>query len=125
MAKHNEIGKDGEFEAKKYLESLKYEIVDVNVRYVYGEIDIVARESMRVGYTYHFVEVKTVARERSVNGYHPLQNISREKLNRLRRAVQAYIMGHTEVRNWQFDALCVYLPPEKAPVCEFIPNIVL
>jgi putative endonuclease len=125
MAKHNEIGKEGEGEAKKYLEGLGYEIVDINVRYVYGEIDIVARESMRVGHKYHFVEVKTVARERTVNGYHPLQNISREKLNRLRRAVQAYIMGHKDVRNWQFDAVCVYLPPGKIAFCDFLENIVL
>jgi putative endonuclease len=125
MAKHNDDGVKGENEASHYLEKCGYEVVSRNVRYKYGEIDIVARERRRATYKYHFVEVKTVAREKAGTTYHPLQNISREKMNRLKRAVQAYLMGHPEVVDWQFDALCVYLTPSGGVACEMFEGEVL
>lgn len=125
MARHNETGVLGEKQAQEYLLRAGHEIVAVNVRYPYGEIDIVTREKVRYRNIYHFVEVKSVARERSPHNYSPLQNISREKLARQRRAVQAYLMGHKEVVEWQYDVLCMYLPAGKAAECEYLPNQVL
>jgi putative endonuclease len=109
MAQHNEVGAAGEVSAEKFLILQGHDILDRNVRFVYGEIDIVTREKRRVGYVYHFVEVKTVARGKSSSKlYHPLQNVTREKLSRLRRAVQGYLFKHPEVKEWQFDVLCVF-----------------
>jgi putative endonuclease len=109
MARHNEIGVLGEVSAEKYLVSMGRDILDQNVRFLYGEIDIVTREKRRAGYLYHFVEVKTVARGKTDSKiYHPLQNVTREKVKRLRRAVQGYLFKHPEIQEWQFDVLCVF-----------------
>jgi putative endonuclease len=125
MAKHNDIGALGENAAARRLEEQGHEVIDRNVRYPYGEIDMVTREKIRSRMIFHFVEVKTVARERSPHTYNPLQNISREKLARQRRAIQAYLMGHREIVEWCYDVMCVYLPPGKSPEFEYIPKQVL
>lgn len=109
MAQHNDTGLIGESEAAKFLITQGWEIVARNVRFKYGELDIVAREKIRAGYMYHFVEVKTVARGKyDSKVYHPMQNVTREKVKRLRRAVQGFIFKCPEVKIWQFDILCVY-----------------
>jgi Holliday junction resolvase-like predicted endonuclease len=81
---------------------------------------------VRRGYVYHFVEVKTVARGKSSSRtYHPLQNVTREKIMRLKRAAQAYCMKHTEVEEWQFDILCIFMPSSEVAVYEMYLNQLL
>ena len=44
MAKHNELGKEGENIARMYLMQNEYEIIENNYTYKKGEIDIIAQK---------------------------------------------------------------------------------
>ena len=61
-----------------------YRILERNLRYKFGEIDIVAEKN----HTLCFVEVRT--RENADLG-HPLETISVNKQKRIRRAAEAFI----------------------------------
>jgi putative endonuclease len=117
MAKHNEIGTIGETVAAKYLENKGFSIIDRNYRKKWGELDIVAQKDGRL----HFVEVKTVSRksydgkfEQEINNYRPEDNMHPWKLQKLRRALQTYLLEkYRDDPPWQFDLACVFLDQEK------------
>lgn len=118
MAKNNEIGKQGEQIATNYLEKKGFFVVNRNYRRKWGELDIVAEKQGRV----HFVEVKTVSRrsyggyfEQEINNYRPEDNVHSQKIKRLSRIIQTYMIEkyHKSEPEWQFDILCVFLDMEK------------
>lgn len=130
MARHNEIGEKGEEIAAKWLENKGFIVIDKNYRKKWGELDIVAEKNGVV----HFVEVKTVSRksyggrfEQEINNYRPEDNMHPWKLQRLRRALQTYILEkRLDGREWQFDLACVFLDWEKRVAkVKFIENLVL
>lgn len=112
MAIHNEIGALGEKIAENFLKSKGLTIITRNYRKPYGEIDIVARENGLM----RFVEVKTVSCETSAGSgksvsremLRPEENVHPQKLKKLGRVVQAYVISH-ETDEWVFDLICVYL----------------
>lgn len=118
MAKHNEIGEIGETMAASFLLRNGYKVLCRNYRKKWGELDIVAEKNTIV----HFVEVKTVSRQsfgdhfaEQINNYRPEDNMHPWKLQRLRRAMQTYILEKykTSDPRWQFDLICVFLNQEK------------
>ena len=125
------VGRIGEDIAGKYLENKGFSIVGLNYRKRYGEIDIIAQK----GKITHFIEVKSVSCEnldqnvsRVTDNYRPEDNIHPQKLKRLARTVQAYLLekfpkGEPE---WVFDAITVRLDMKtrKAKV-KFMNNIIL
>jgi putative endonuclease len=130
MAKHNEIGKMGEDVATKYLENKGFIIIDRNYRKKWGELDIIAQKDKVL----HFVEVKSVSRksyggsfEKEINNYRPEDNMHPWKIQRLRRALQTYLLE--KYRNdplWQFDLACVFLDMERRVArVKFMENIIL
>lgn len=141
MAKHNEIGRIGEGIAARFLHSKGLKIVVRNYWKPYGEIDIVARETVEGANRVHFVEVKTVSYEtdgegdptishlpagRQVEpGYRPEENMHYQKAKRLSRAIESYIISHG-TGEWQFDVVCVYVDQKarKAKV-RWIKDIIL
>jgi putative endonuclease len=112
VADHNVLGADGERIAAEFLESKGLSILAKNYRKPYGEIDLVARETSGI---VHFVEVKSVSsggRSRDVGGvshetYRPEDNVHGEKLLRLGRVIQTYIVSHEIDDDWQFDVITV------------------
>jgi len=72
MASHNELGKEGEELAAKWLSEHGYTILHANWRHSHYEIDIVATK----GKFLHFVEVK--ARKASPFGY-PEDSVTKKK----------------------------------------------
>lgn len=88
LKKHNKtLGTHGEDKACQYLESLGYKIVERNVRFKQGEIDIIAQRSN----TIYFVEVKT----RSSNKFGmPYEAITPLKLMRMRKTAEIYLHSH-------------------------------
>lgn len=115
MAKHNEIGTIGEGIAREFLESKGYFIKDKNYRRKYGEIDIVALDSKRV---WCFIEVKSVSHEMGERGvpyetYRPEENVHPQKVKRLLRVIEEYLVSHEIDGEWQFDVLAVHLDTEK------------
>lgn len=125
------VGALGEEIACRFLIGHKYDLLDRNFRQKCGEIDIVA-EKMGI---LHFVEVKTVSREKcggvihetsDPSGYRPEDNIHFRKLQRLERTIQIYLIKNHVPREtrFQIDGVTVYLHPEcqKASV-KLIENI--
>lgn len=112
------IGKIGEDCACKYLQKKGYTIIDRNYLKKWGEIDIVAKKGSKV----HFIEVKSVSREinreagggvihETKDGYRPEDNVHPQKLLRLGRTVQSYLLEKdiSDDIEWQFDVMTVYI----------------
>jgi putative endonuclease len=109
-----EVGRKGEQYAVDYLKQNNFSITDRNYRKKWGEIDIVACKSGAI----HFVEVKTVKRVNYQSGkddaYLPEDNIHPQKLKRLFRAIETYLLEKRvgEEVDWQLDAILIYVDGE-------------
>lgn len=125
------IGRIGEDIAGKYLENKGFRVVGRNYLKKYGEIDIIAQK----GQMTHFIEVKTVTHENFpqyvsyvTDNYRPEDNIHPQKLKRLARTIQAYLLekfpkGEPE---WQFDAITVRLDMKtRRAKVRFMDNLIL
>lgn len=130
MAKHNEIGKIGESIATKWLESHKYSIIQRNYFKKWGEIDIIASKNSRM----HFVEVKSVSYETrkmlecavSHETWRPEENVHREKLKRLGRAIETLLFERQYTGAWQIDVLTIRIVPrERFARVNLIDNVIL
>lgn len=109
MAKHLESGKFGELLAAKFLKAGGYEVLNVNWRYKYWEVDIIAKD----GDILVFVEVKS----RKQSGFgEPSDFVDVKKQRNLIQAADAYL----ELTNYQgeirFDIVSVYLDSEKVEI---------
>ena len=117
------IGDIGEEVTVKYLERKGFRILERNYLRKWGEIDIIAEK----GQLLSFIEVKSVSREPG-KGYRPEENMHPQKVQRLRRAIQTYLLDRkvSENQEWQFHLVCVYLDfsTRKARV-EMLENVVL
>ena len=118
MAKHNELGVLGESIAAGYLVEKGMRVVERNFRRPYGEIDIIARatDGLLV-----FVEVKSVSYEISrgdpsrvsYETYRPEENIHPQKLRRLSRTIEAYLLSKRYDGDWRFDVVAVFIDPKS------------
>jgi putative endonuclease len=122
------IGKRGEDLAVRFLKRRGFEVLDRNYWKKWGEIDIVARKSNSI----HFVEVKTVTRDRiptsGADSYEPEDNLHPWKRRRLARVIETYLLDKQvgEEIDWQVDALAVYLDPAGNELkCDFLEDISL
>lgn len=106
------IGRLGEDIAVKHLENKGFAVIERNYLKKYGEIDIVAKKDGII----HFVEVKSVSHENNPNvsrvtpdGYRPEDNIHAQKLKRLSRTIQAYLLSKHQNEDpvWVFDVITV------------------
>jgi putative endonuclease len=113
------LGKWGEELAVHYLEEKGYEILDRNVRYRFGEIDIVAQGPERGSEMTVFIEVKT--RSSTLYG-HPEQAVDDKKKEHLLSAASAYIQEHPQRGDhWQVDVIAVerYSSGQKPQIHHF------
>jgi putative endonuclease len=118
MAKHNELGAIGEKIAAEYLVEHGMEIIDRNYTRTWGEIDIVARETEGL---LVFVEVKSVSYETGKGGRggvpyetrRPEENIHPQKLRRLSRTIETYLMSKRYEGEWRFDVMAVFVDQSK------------
>jgi len=117
-----EVGDLGEEIACKFLVERGFSIVGRNYFKKWGEIDVIATKVGKV----HFVEVKTVSRV-TVGAYRPEDNVHPEKLKRMRRVIQSYLLEkNIEEGDWQFDVLAVILSVrDREARCRYIEDIVL
>ena len=127
---HIHTGRVGEDIAEKWLRKKGFKIIDRNYRKKWGEIDIVARGTNKT----HFVEVKTVSHETkkaldtavSHGTWRPEENVHDEKLRRLGRAIETWIVEHTLDGDWQIDVITVRMvPDEKYAQVGYIENVIL
>lgn len=106
------IGRLGENIAVKHLENKGFSIIGRNYLKKYGEIDIIAQKDDIL----HFIEVKSVSYESNPNvsrvtfdSHKPEDNIHAQKLKRLSRTIQAYLLSkyQNEEPMWVFDVVTV------------------
>ncbi len=104
---HRAIGDGGEVLAVDYFTKRGFEIVDQNIQYRFGEIDLIIRR----GLTLHFVEVKY---RRSLAYGRPEEAVTYQKLKRVRLAVMRYLQDRgLQARDIQIDVLAILALPAK------------
>lgn len=82
------IGAAYEEKAAIYLESQRYQILEKNVNYRWGEIDLVAVDTEKRELV--FVEVRHRAEDAMTA---PEESISKSKITRLKRAIDTYLVS--------------------------------
>ncbi|MDR1372992.1 MAG: YraN family protein [Dysgonamonadaceae bacterium] len=98
MARHNELGKEGEAAALEYLKKNGYEILHTNWRRGHLELDIVARTDCELV----FVEVKT----RSAGGVtDPGDAVNNQKIRNIVDAADCYIKSFDTDLPARFDII--------------------
>lgn len=125
------LGDIGENIACDYLNRHGFEILDRNYLRKWGELDIIAKRKGII----RFVEVKSVnvphVTDNPVtyvtNSYRPEENVHPQKLKRLARAIQTYILEkRLDNMDWQLDIITVKIDQtnRKARV-EMLENIII
>jgi putative endonuclease len=100
MAEHNDIGKEGELEAKKYLKEKGYKILATNWRHRFNkaEIDIIAKKNEMVV----MIEVKT----RTTNTIEqPEDAVNNKKQKLLFKIADLYAQEKNVKEEIQFDII--------------------
>lgn len=123
------IGNYGEQIAVNYLKSKGFEILNRNYSKKWGEIDIVTRRTGKI----HFIEVKTVSYETkhdltssvSRDTWRPEDNVHPQKVKKLSRAIESWIMEHQYNDIWQIDVVTVKIViKDRYALVKYLPNIV-
>ena len=117
-----EIGSFGEEYIAKILESRGFVVLDMNYRKKCGEIDVVVKKDEMI----RFIEVKTVTREtieqkqdmarhagRADGVYRPEDNVHYDKLRRIARTIEVYLLEKRWKGEWVFDCAMVYVNKDK------------
>jgi putative endonuclease len=106
-----EIGRIGEDIAARFLENKGFRIIQKNYLKPWGEIDIIAEK----GNCVRFVEVKTVSSEsiedfsREISNYRPEEQVHPKKLEKIARTAELYMDSKQDKRDFQIDAVAVFL----------------
>jgi putative endonuclease len=104
MAKHNDVGREGEMAARNYLVKKGYTIITFNWRYGKKEIDIVASINQKM----IFVEVKT----RSTLAFElPKEAVTTRKMRNLVEAADAFLVERNINLQSRFDIVTVLMNP--------------
>lgn len=112
------IGRLGEDITVKHLENKGFTVIERNYLKKYGEIDIIAQKDEII----HFIEVKSVSYENNPSvshvtpdNYRPEDNVHAQKLKRLSRTIQAYLLSkhQNEEPVWVFDVVMVKINMNK------------
>ena len=97
------LGPWGESLAAEYLRKKHYELVGVNYRCRFGEIDIIAENKKYLV----FVEVKL---RKSAKYAEAMEFVDRRKQERLRQTAAMYLAQHETEKQPRFDVIEVYAP---------------
>ncbi len=106
-----EVGNIGEYIAAQFLVRKGFVIIARNYRRPWGEIDIIAEKEGVV----RFVEVKAVSREMAADfsrekiSYRPEEQIHPAKLKKIVRTAELYMANKDDNREFQIDAVAVFL----------------
>ena len=102
---HRAIGDGGESLAVTYFIKKGFEVIDQNVQYRFGEIDLVIKRD----HVLYFIEVKY---RRSLTYGRPEESVTFQKLRRIRLAVLRYLQDRgLQARSIQIDVLAILALP--------------
>jgi putative endonuclease len=120
------LGDIGENAVCEYLKSRGFSIVEQNYLRKWGELDIVFKKGGKL----HFIEVKSISHEivgesdakishENTDQYRAEDNLHPHKLERLKRAIQTYILDRKigDHVDWQFDVATV-LVDQQRKICK-------
>ncbi|MCA9362837.1 YraN family protein [Candidatus Kaiserbacteria bacterium] len=131
--KRNKIGGIGEEIAVRYLKNQGFTVLEQNYLKKWGEIDIVAHETLKNTKIVRFIEVKTVSYETKMDlqiaisrGTHrPEENVHYAKIQRLNRAIESWMMEKGYDGEWEIDVIAVrVVPREKYATVRYIKNVI-
>ena len=127
MANNINIGKIGEDIAVQYLLNNKYDVSQRNVRYPWGEIDIIARSKDK---TLVFVEVKALVKHfcrETEQCFTPEENLHSAKLEKVKRTAYLYANSNPhlidEKMGWRIDLVAIEINhpnPEGVSIKELL-----
>lgn len=116
MAKHIDLGMNGELLAERFLAAQGLRIIDRRVRYRCGEIDLVAKS----GDEWVFVEVKT---RKSIASGTAAESFTPEKAGRMRKAVEMYVYENNLAdAPMRCDFLAIDIEPDGTPEIAWFPG---
>jgi putative endonuclease len=116
MALHNELGRQGEEWATRYLVQQGYRILHRNWRYSRYEIDILALKDGIL----HVVEVKLRTNSRFGP---PEEQVTKKKFRALCLGAEAFLFQHPQYNRVQFDILAIrFLKGPQPEIC-FLPDV--
>jgi len=98
----------GEDLARKYLQNKGYRVIEQNYQTRYAEIDLIARHKGILV----FVEVRTKTDERFGR---PEETINRNKINKLIKNAQGYMLRKRYDQRYRIDAICIVLDDNRKP----------
>ncbi|MBT8317884.1 MAG: YraN family protein [Lutibacter sp.] len=100
MAKHNELGKEGEKLAEEFLLKNGYQIIEKNWRFKKAEVDIIAKKNEILA----IIEVKT----RSNNYFgNPQDFVNQKKIKLLVEAINQYVISKELDLDVRFDIIAI------------------
>lgn len=111
-----QLGNDGEELACNYLCKQNYKIIDRNVRFKYGEIDIIAQK----GDDIVLVEVKT---KQNLSQGKPEEMVNIFKQNKLRLLARALLQKYPE-NNIRIDVIAIDFS-QNDPIINHINNAII
>lgn len=118
MASHNDLGRYGEEIGKLFLEQKNFQILHLNWKYSYYEIDIIASKNNVL----HFIEVKT---RRSEQFGLPEESVNKKKLQKLMNAAEEFLFRFPEWDRVQYDVLSISFVRDNEPQFFFIEDVYL
>lgn len=118
MASHNELGRYGEEIGKLFLEQKHFEILHLNWKYSYYEIDIIASKNNVL----HFIEVKT---RRSEQFGLPEESVDKKKLKKMMNAAEEFLFRFPAWKRVQYDVLSISFSNSDEPEFFFIEDVYL
>ena len=111
MTHNQRVGKWGEKAAASYLNTHGYEIVKINVRTPYGEIDLIAKKDDLM----IFVEVKA----RTSKTYGPPEVAVTPRKQQHMVSCAEYYAQQNEIDHWQIDVLAIEQVGDKTEIKHF------
>jgi putative endonuclease len=114
LSAKDKLGKEGENRAVQFLKKKEYKVLDRNVRFSIGEIDIIAK----IQKTLVFVEVKT---RRTAKYAHPIEAVDTKKRQKIRRMGFRYFrIKNYERRGFtiRFDIITLIWHENEEPIIE-------
>ncbi|MBU6142160.1 YraN family protein [Patescibacteria group bacterium] len=102
--------------ACEYLSARGFRIREKNFRRPWGEIDIVATDPKGI---LVFVEVKTIVRHGGDAVLLPEDNLTRQKIQKMKRIAEFYANTHLDLwekrGSWRIDAVAIAVPDDMIP----------
>jgi len=120
--KHIETGRTGEQIAVAYLKQNGYKILKTNVRYIWGEIDIVAKDYNNL---LVFIEVKSLIQKKQRNGQEgglrPENNLTKSKLFKLKKTCLFFANQNPRLatKGWRIDLLALTIADKDCDIKHF------